>query len=361
MTDADSGPDSDPISGSDIPVGGKRRGVSRRRALGGLAAAGAVAAALPVTLSACDRDNNTPAGPSPKPEAEWPDRTHLPIEPYQKVGKIAPDGQGLGPDRVAEGDLRTAGSAERAAGDDRRRGLRRHRACSAVRFRHRPTTGSRRAVCVTTASTPPRVCSPSRAALITGRNHHVASTGIIMEFSTPYPGYHSLVSRSVGTIGEILTGNGYGTAWFGKNHNVPDWQTTPAGPFNLWPTGLGLRVLLRLPRAPTRTSSVRPIYENTTPVDPYLGREDTYHLDADMADHAIKWIRTQKAVNPDKPFLAYYTPGTAHAPHHAPKEWIDKFKGKFDMGWDELREQTFEQAEETRRHPAGRRAEPDAR
>lgn len=186
------------------------------------------------------------------------------------------------------------------------------------------------------------LCSPSRAALITGRNHHVASTGIIMEFSTPFPGYHSIVSKSVGTIGEILTENGYGTAWFGKNHNVPDWLTTPAGPFTLWPTGLGFEYFYGFLGADAH--QFRPaVFEGTIPVEPYLGREEDYHLDADMADHAVSWIRRQKAVDPDKPFFAYYTPGTAHAPHHAPKEWIEKFKGKFDHGWDEQRRITFEQ------------------
>ncbi|WP_341675533.1 sulfatase-like hydrolase/transferase [Niveibacterium sp. SC-1] len=111
------------------------------------------------------------------------------------------------------------------------------------------------------------VCSPSRAALVTGRNHHVASTGIIMEFSTSYPGYHSLVSRSVGTIGEILTANGYGTSWFGKNHNVPDWQNSPAGHFSLWPTGLGFEYFYGFLGADAH--QFRPaVYENITPVAP---------------------------------------------------------------------------------------------
>ncbi|WP_413746244.1 arylsulfatase [Synechococcus sp. MIT S9507] len=188
------------------------------------------------------------------------------------------------------------------------------------------------------------VCSPTRAALITGRNHHVASTGIIMEFSTPYPGYHSLVSRSVGTIGEILTANGYGTSWFGKNHNVPDWQTSPAGPFHLWPTGLGFEYFYGFLGADAHQYR-SPIYENTVPIEPYLGKKD-FHLDEAMADRAIAWMRTQKSVWPNKPFFAYYTPGTAHAPHHAPKEWLNKFKGKFDHGWHRQREMTFAKQKE---------------
>ncbi|WP_137843374.1 arylsulfatase [Microbacterium sp. 2FI] len=273
--------------------------------------------------------------------ASWPDRTRLPIEPFQRVGRIdrtvagsdpiewpaevsAPAGApnvlvvmtddvGFGASNVFGGPIPTPTYARLAE-----RGLRYNR------FH-------------TTA-----LCSPSRAALITGRNHHVASTGIIMEFSTPFPGYHSIVSRSVGTIGEILTQNGYGTAWFGKNHNVPDWLTTPAGPFTLWPTGLGFEYFYGFLGADAH--QFRPaVFEGTKPVDPYLGRENDYHLDADLADHAVTWIRTQKSISPEKPFFAYYTPGTAHAPHHAPKEWIEKFRGQFDHGWDEQRIRTFEE------------------
>lgn len=268
------------------------------------------------------------------------DRTVLPIPPYQKVGELSPTVEGSGKiewpqevaapagapnillimtDDVGFGATQPFGGAIPTPTYDR---LAQH----GLKYNNFYTTA---------------LCSPSRAALITGRNHHVGSTGIIMELSTPYPGYHSLMSKSVGTIGEILTDNGYGTSWFGKNHNVPDWQTTPTGPFELWPTGLGFEYFYGFLGADAH--QFRPaIFEGTKPIDPYLGKEDTYHLDEDMADHAIKWMQTQKSVNPDKPFFAYYTPGTAHAPHHAPKEWIDKFKGKFDMGWDELRKQTFE-------------------
>jgi len=121
------------------------------------------------------------------------------------------------------------------------------------------------------------LCSPTRASLLTGRNHHVAAAGIIMEFSTPFPGYHSIVSRSVGTLGEILTGSGYATGWFGKNHNVPDWLTTPAGPFTLWPSGLGFEYFYGFLGADAH--QFRPaLFENNVPVDPYLGREDAVEL-----------------------------------------------------------------------------------
>ncbi len=179
-------------------------------------------------------------------------------------------------------------------------------------------------------------------ALITGRNHHTDATGIIMEFSSPYAGYNSLLSKSAGSVGKILTDNGYGTAWLGKNHNIPDWETTPAGPYDLWPTGgLGFQYFYGFFGADAH-QYYPAVYENTTPIDPYLGKKN-YHFDSDMADHAINWIHTEKAVSPDKPFFAYYTPGATHAPHQVPKEWADKFKGKFDMGWDKLREMIFEQ------------------
>ena len=280
---------------------------------------------------------------APALSTEWPDRRHLPIEPYQELGKIAPSVGGSDPidwpkeieapkgapnvllvmmDDVGFGASSSFGGPIPTPTLDRvtKEGL---------RYNAFHTTA---------------VCSPTRAALITGRNHHVASTGIIMEFSTPYPGYHSLVSRSVGTIGEILTANGYGTSWFGKNHNVPDWQTSPAGPFHLWPTGLGFEYFYGFLGADAHQYR-SPIYENTVPIEPYLGKKD-FHLDEAMADRAIAWMRTQKSVWPNKPFFAYYTPGTAHAPHHAPKEWLNKFKGKFDHGWHRQREMTFAKQKE---------------
>jgi arylsulfatase A-like enzyme len=271
--------------------------------------------------------------------SEWPDRRRLPIEPYQKVGHVAPSVGASDPiewprevsapdgapnvllimmDDVGFGTCSAFGGPVPTPTMDRI-------ANEGLRYNRFHTTA---------------VCSPTRASLITGRNHHVASTGIIMEFSTPYPGYHSLVSRSVGTVGEILTGNGYGTSWYGKNHNVPDWQTSPAGPFHLWPTGLGFEYFYGFLGGDSHQYRP-PVYENTVPIEPYLGKDD-YHLDKDMADRAIQWIGTQKAVWPKKPFFAYYTPGTAHAPHHAPKEWIEKFKGKFDHGWKRQREMTYE-------------------
>ena len=182
------------------------------------------------------------------------------------------------------------------------------------------------------------LCSPTRAALITGRNHHSDATGVIMEVGTGFPGYNSLMPKSSGTIAQVLKANGYNTAWYGKNHNVPDWHSSQAGPFDLWPTGLGFEQFFGFIGGDT--SQFTPaIFDGTRPVEP--PDDEDYHLDQDMADRAITYIREQNALAPDKPFFIYYAPGTAHAPHHAPKEWIDKFKGQFDQGWDKVREETF--------------------
>lgn len=183
------------------------------------------------------------------------------------------------------------------------------------------------------------LCSPTRASLLTGRNHHSCSTGTIMETGTGYPGYNTLMSKSCGSVAEILKQNGYNTSWFGKNHNIPDWQSSPAGPFDLWPTGLGFEYFYGFIGGDANQWAPA-IFEGTRAVEPPHG-DANYHFDQDLADHAIDWIRTQHAMAPSKPFFCYYTPGTAHAPHHAPKDWIAKFKGQFDQGWDHVREETL--------------------
>ena len=186
------------------------------------------------------------------------------------------------------------------------------------------------------------LCSPTRAALITGRNHHTAASGTIMEFATGYPGYNSQMPRSVGTIAEVLRQNGYGTAWFGKNHNVPDWQTSQAGPFDLWPTRLGFDYFFGFLGGDTDQWHSA-LYENTRPLEAAEQRgSDPAHLDQLLADRTIDWIRLQDSMAPDRPFFVYYATGTAHAPHHAPKLWIEKFEGQFDQGWDQVRVETFE-------------------
>jgi arylsulfatase len=184
------------------------------------------------------------------------------------------------------------------------------------------------------------LCSPTRAALISGRNHHTCATGVIMEMGTGYPGYNSLMPKSCGTVAQVLRGNGYNTSWFGKNHNVPDWHSSQAGPFDLWPTGLGFEYFYGFIGGDTDQWHPA-LFENTRPVHP-PDHDPNYILDRDLADRAITWIREQKAVAPQKPFFCYYATGTAHAPHHAPKDWIAKFKGQFDQGWDKVREETLD-------------------
>ncbi len=182
------------------------------------------------------------------------------------------------------------------------------------------------------------LCSPTRAALLSGRNHHTAATGVIMEAGTGFPGYNTLMPKSDGTFAEVLKQNGYNTAWYGKNHNVPDWHGSQAGPFDLWPTGLGFEYFYGFLGGDT--SQWNPaIIENIKPIEPPHTKD--YFFDDDMADHAIDRIRMLDSVAPQKPWLVYYATGTAHAPHHAPKDWIAKYKGKFDQGWDKVREETL--------------------
>ncbi len=183
------------------------------------------------------------------------------------------------------------------------------------------------------------LCSPTRAALLSGRNHHAAATGVIMEAGTGFPGYNTLMPKSAGTFAEVLRQNGYNTAWYGKNHNVPDWQGSQAGPFDLWPTGLGFEYFYGFIGGDTSQWTPATV-EGIKPVEPPHDDAE-YFFDRDMADHAIARIRMLHAVAPQKPWVTYYAPGTAHAPHHAPQEWIAKFKGQFDQGWDTVREETL--------------------
>jgi arylsulfatase A-like enzyme len=183
------------------------------------------------------------------------------------------------------------------------------------------------------------LCSPTRASLLTGRNHHSAATGIIMEGGTGFPGYNTLMPKSVGTFSEVLRQSGYNTAWYGKNHNIPDWHNSQAGPFDLWPTGLGFEYFYGFIGGDT-SQWAPAIFEGVKPIEPPHDDKD-YFFEKDMADKAIERIRLLNALAPDKPWVTYYAPGTAHAPHHAPKDWIAKFKGQFDQGWDKVREETL--------------------
>ena len=187
------------------------------------------------------------------------------------------------------------------------------------------------------------MCSPTRAALITGRNHHSNATGVIMELGTGYPGYNSVMPKTNGSIAEILKQNGYSTAWFGKNHNVPDWQTSKAGPFDLWPTGLGFEYFYGFIGGETDQWHSA-IFEGTTPIESERQKgSNPTHFDELMADKAIDWLHLQNSMAPDKPFFVYFAPGSGHGPHAAPKEWIAKFKSQFNQGWDVQRERTLAQ------------------
>ena len=174
------------------------------------------------------------------------------------------------------------------------------------------------------------LCSPTRAALITGRNHHSASNGVVGEIATGYDGYTSIIPRSTAAVAETLQLNGYSTAWFGKNHNVPDWEHSPAGPFDHWPTGMGFDYFYGF--VDGEADQWQPmLWEQTTPVMPYVDNPD-YTLNQDLTDKAIAWIDNVTTFAPDKPFFAYFCPGATHAPHHVPAEWSDRFQGQFDDG-----------------------------
>ena len=183
------------------------------------------------------------------------------------------------------------------------------------------------------------LCSPTRAALITGRNHHSVGYGVIGELSTGFPGYDSIVGVENATIGTILRDNGYSTAWFGKDHNIPTYTYSVAGPFDQWPVGMGFEYFYGFLGGETDQWTPY-LYRNTSPVFPWIGKK-SYNLTTDLADDAIKHMHELNAAAPDKPFFVYYVPGGTHSPHQPTQEWIDKFHGKFDMGYEKLRDQIF--------------------
>jgi arylsulfatase A-like enzyme len=183
------------------------------------------------------------------------------------------------------------------------------------------------------------LCSPTRQALLTGRNHHSVGMGAITEMATSAPGNCSIRPKSKAPIAEILKLNGYSTAQFGKCHEVPGWEVTPVGPFHQWPTGSGFEHFYGFVGG--EANQYYPgLYEGTTAVEPPKTPEEGYTLTEDLTNRTITWVRQQKALMPDKPFFVYFAPGATHAPHHVPKEWSDKYRGKFDGGWDKLREET---------------------
>jgi arylsulfatase A-like enzyme len=185
------------------------------------------------------------------------------------------------------------------------------------------------------------LCSPTRQALLTGRNHHSVNMGSICELATSAPGYTSLLPKDKAPLAMTLKLNGYSTAQFGKCHEIPVWETSPMGPFDQWPTGGGGFEYFYGFLGGETNQFYPAIYEGTTPVEADRTPEEGYHFTEDMTNKAIKWVRQQKALMPDKPVFMYFAPGACHAPHHVPKEWIDKYKGKFDQGWDKLREEVL--------------------
>ena len=182
------------------------------------------------------------------------------------------------------------------------------------------------------------MCSPTRASLLTGRNHHHVGYGQISEFAADWDGYIGSIPRQTATLAQILGAYGYTSGAFGKWHNTPPTDITPSGPFDQWPTGLGFDYFYGFIAG--ETSQYEPmLFENTLAVD-YPKTKD-YHLTEDLADHAITFMRNQRMSHPDKPFLVYFTPGAVHGPHQVGKQWADKYKGKFDQGWEELRKEIF--------------------
>jgi len=183
------------------------------------------------------------------------------------------------------------------------------------------------------------LCSPTRAALLTGRNHHAVHMGSIPEGANSFPGYDSVIPKEAATVAEILRQSGYSTSCFGKWHLTPVWEQSPSGPFDRWPTGIGFDKFYGIVNAET-SQYEPPLFDQTTPVMPYVGRDD-YHFTEDIADQAISWMRRQKASDPTKPFFTYFATGAMHCPHHVWPKWIEKFAGQFDDGWDALRERVY--------------------
>jgi arylsulfatase A-like enzyme len=189
------------------------------------------------------------------------------------------------------------------------------------------------------------LCSPTRAAMLSGRNHHSVGMGGITEIATSAPGNNSIRPLDCAPLAETLRLNGYSTAQIGKSHEVPVWETGPAGPFDRWPTGSGFEYFYGFIAGETN-NFFPALYEGTTPIEPPKTPEEGYHLSEDLADRSINWVRQQHSMAPDRPFFLYLAPGATHAPHLVPDEWREKYKGQFDAGWDVIREQTFARQKE---------------
>ena len=195
------------------------------------------------------------------------------------------------------------------------------------------------------------LCSPTRAAMLTGRNHHAVHMGGIAEGGSAFPGYDCIIPREAASIAEVLRHSGYSTAAFGKWHLTPLREQSLTGPYDRWPTGLGFERFYGILSAEA-SQYEPPMFDQTTPVMPYEGREQ-YHMTEDIADKAIEWMRLQRTTNPHRPFFTWFATGAAHCPHHVWQEWIDRFTGRFDDGWDALRQQIYERQVELGVIPAG--------
>ncbi len=187
------------------------------------------------------------------------------------------------------------------------------------------------------------LCSPTRAALITGRNHHSAGFGVISEQATGFPGYNSIIAKDKATIGRILKDNGFATSWFGKDHNTPAFEASQVGPFDQWPIGMGFEYFYGFVGGDANQWQPN-LFRNTTQIYPFRGKDGKWNLVTGMADDAIDYLSQVNQIDPNKPFFCYYVPGATHAPHHPTKEWVDKIHNMhlFDGGWNKLRERIFE-------------------
>jgi arylsulfatase len=256
-------------------------------------------------------------------DAKDPDSTFAPIEPLlppegaPNVLVILLDDVGYGASSAFGGPCQTPTAERLAAGG--------------LRYNRFHTTA---------------LCAPTRQALLTGRNHHSVGMGSITETATSAPGYNSLRPNTKAPLPLTLKLNGYATAQFGKCHEVPVWQSSPMGPFEGWPTGGGGFETFYGFIGGENNQWDPALYEGTTPVEPPATPEQGYHLTEDLTDHAVSWVRQQKALMPDKPFFMYFAPGATHAPHHVPKEWADKYAGQFADGWDALRERIIARQKE---------------
>ena len=199
------------------------------------------------------------------------------------------------------------------------------------------------------------ICSPTRAALLTGRNHHRVGNGTIAERASDFDGYTGIIPKTSATLPEVLHHYGYKSAAFGKWHNTPANQTTAMGPFDRWPTGHGFDYFYGFLAGETSQWEPR-LYENLNAIEP--PHSEKYHLTEDMVDKGLAWIKRHQAFSPDKPFLMYWAPGGAHGPHHIFPEWADKYKGKFDDGWDKYRERVFQRQKELGWIPANAKLTP---